>query len=122
MSSRHVDRRGFLRLTGTGVAGIAAAGFLAACGSGGDESGGASGAPGARGTSESAPGGSSGSGGSGDSWDGNLRVSMPVDVTSLDPQKQGDMPSVSVANNIFDFLVTRDAKNQLAPSIATEWS
>lgn len=105
-NARSVDRRGFFRLTGTGAAGVAALGFLAACGSG-DDTGSAAG---------------SGAGGSGGAWDGNLRVSMQTDVSSLDPQKQGDMPSVSVANNIFDFLVTRDAANKLAPGIATEWS
>lgn len=119
MSSRQVDRRGFLRLTGAGVAGAAAAGFLAACGSGGD---GASGTGSTSGGAAGSGTGGAGGSGSGGSWDGNLRVSMPVDVTSLDPQKQGDMPSVSVANNIFDFLVTRDAANKLAPGIATAWS
>lgn len=121
MSSGQVDRRGFLRLTGTGVAGLAAYGLLAACGGGDNGAGGgaSSGAAAGSGAGGASAGASAGAGGS---WDGNLRVSMPVDVTSLDPQKQGDMPSVSVANNIFDFLVTRDADNKLAPGIATEWS
>lgn len=97
MAIGNMDRRRFLQVSGIGAAGVAAAGLLAACGSGGKAS-------------------------SGGSWDGNLRVSMPVDVTTLDPQKQGDIPSVSLANNIFDFLVTRDAQDQLAPGIATKWS
>lgn len=117
MDARYVDRRGFLRLTGAGAAGIAAAGLLAACGSDGGGATTTSGAgAGAGATSATA------SGASGSSWNGNLRVSMPTDVKTLDPQKQGDMPSVSLANNIFDFLVTRDAQNKLAPGIATEWS
>lgn len=111
MSARNVDRRGFLRLTGTGVAGLAAAGLLSACGA--DD----------RGTAGTGGADASGAGsGSGGAWDGNLRVSMPTDVATLDPQKQGDMPSVGVANNIFDFLVTRDASNKLAPGIATAWT
>lgn len=46
---------------------------------------------------------------------------MPTDVTSLDPQKQGDIPSMSVASNIFDTLTTRDANNKLVGALATEW-
>jgi peptide/nickel transport system substrate-binding protein len=46
---------------------------------------------------------------------------MPADVKSMDPQKQGDIPSMSVASNIFDTLTTRDANNKLVGGIATAW-
>jgi peptide/nickel transport system substrate-binding protein len=97
MNNLNVDRRGFLKLGGVAAAGLALPSLLAACGGGSD-------------------------GGSSDgSFDGNLRVSMPTDVTSLDPQKQGDIPSMSVASNLFDTLTTRDANNKLVGGIATSW-
>lgn len=93
MSALDIGRRRFLKLGGV----VAAGGMvpaLAACGTGGSAGG-------------SAP--------------GVLRVSMPTDVKSLDPQKQGDIPSMSVAANIFDTLTTRDAHNNLVGGIATSW-
>lgn len=98
MSTWNVNRRGFLKLGGVAAAGLTVPGLLAACG-GGDSSGSASGG----------------------SFNGDLRVSMPADVKTLDPQKQGDIPSMSVASNIFDTLTTRDADNKLVGGIATEW-
>lgn len=50
-----------------------------------------------------------------------LVVAQGADTRTLDPQKQGDMISVSVLINIFDTLLTRDNRLQLAPSLATEW-
>ncbi len=97
MSALNLDRRGFLKLTGVAAAGITLPSVLAACG------------------------GSSGGDSGGGSFNGKLRVSMPSDVKSLDPQKQGDIPSMSVASNIFDTLTTRDASNKLVGGIATAW-
>lgn len=50
-----------------------------------------------------------------------LVVAMTTDATILDPQKQGKMPDMNILINMFDTLVTRDDKGQLAPSLATEW-
>jgi peptide/nickel transport system substrate-binding protein len=99
MSTSQFDRRGFFKVGGIAASAIALPTVLAACGSG-----------------------SSGSTGSGaGSFNGTLRVSMPADVKSMDPQKQGDIPSMSVASNIFDCLTTRDADNKLVGGIATSW-
>jgi len=94
-----MDRRGFLKMSGVAAAGFTLSGLLTACG-----------------------GGSSAGGSSGGSFNGNLRVSMPSDVKSLDPQKQGDIPSMSVASNLFDTLTTRDANNKLVGGLATAWT
>ena len=98
MSTWNVDRRGFLKLGGIAAAGVTVPGLLAACGGGGSGST------------------------SGNSFNGDLRVSMPADVKSMDPQKQGDIPSMSVASNIFDTLTTRDANNKLVGGIASAWT
>jgi peptide/nickel transport system substrate-binding protein len=50
-----------------------------------------------------------------------LTVSVASDVVSLDPQLQGDLTSMSVADNIFDTLTVRGADNKLKPGIATKW-
>jgi peptide/nickel transport system substrate-binding protein len=99
MATWNPDRRSFLQLSGLAAAGLALPSVLSACGtsSGGSDTGG------------------------GGSFNGSLRVSMPADVKSLDPQKQGDIPSMSVASNIFDTLTTRDANNKLVGSLATSW-
>lgn len=94
MSAWDIDRRRFLKVGGAAAAGVTLPVVLAACG-GGSSSGGSS--------------------------DGSLRVSMPADIKSLDPQKQGDIPSMSVASNIFDTLTTRDANNKLVGGLATSW-
>jgi len=52
---------------------------------------------------------------------GTLVVAQSTDASTLDPQKQGKMPDMSILSNIFDTLVTRDANNKLAPSLATSW-
>jgi peptide/nickel transport system substrate-binding protein len=95
MSAWDIDRRRFFKLGGVAAAGLTLPVVLSACG------------------------GSSGT--SGSSSTSTLRVSMPADVKSLDPQKQGDIPSMSVASNIFDTLTTRDADNKLVGGIATSW-
>ncbi|WP_020673677.1 ABC transporter substrate-binding protein [Amycolatopsis nigrescens] len=51
-----------------------------------------------------------------------LRLSQPSDPKTMDPHKQGDMPSMNALINIFDTLTTRDANNRLAPRLALEWS
>ena len=50
-----------------------------------------------------------------------LTVSIPSDVVSLDPQIQGDLTSMSVADNIFDTLTVRKSDNTLGPGLATKW-
>lgn len=62
---------------------------------------------------------SSGEGSDGDTT--NLRVAIPSDVVSLDPQLQGDMTSMGVASNIFDTLTVRQADGELGPGLATKW-
>ncbi|HEX3590316.1 MAG TPA: ABC transporter substrate-binding protein [Pseudonocardiaceae bacterium] len=96
MSAWDIDRRHFLKFGGVAAAGVTLPVVLAACGSGSSSS-------------------------SAGSANGVLRVSMPADVKSLDPQKQGDIPSMSVASNIFDTLTTRDAQNNLVGGLATSW-
>jgi len=50
-----------------------------------------------------------------------LTVSIASDVVSLDPQLQGDLTSMSIADNIFDTLTVRGADNSLDPGLATKW-
>jgi len=50
-----------------------------------------------------------------------LTISQPVDVSTLDPQKQGTMTDMSVLINIFDTLTTRDDNGELVGGLATEW-
>lgn len=60
--------------------------------------------------------------GSGSMASGNvLIVAQGGDVTTLDPQLQGNMVTMNVVINIFDTLVTRDANMELAPGLATSW-
>ncbi|HBK59919.1 MAG TPA: ABC transporter substrate-binding protein, partial [Firmicutes bacterium] len=60
--------------------------------------------------------------GSGSTASGNaLIVAQGGDVTTLDPQLQGNMVTMNVVINIFDTLVTRDADMELAPGLATSW-
>ncbi|MCU1475537.1 MAG: transporter substrate-binding protein [Subtercola sp.] len=65
------------------------------------------------------------SGSSSDSSSGGsdtLTVSIASDVVSLDPQLQGDLTSMSVADNIFDTLTVRGSDNSLQPGLATKWA
>jgi peptide/nickel transport system substrate-binding protein len=88
-----MNRRGALKVGGLTAAGT----VLAGCGGGGSSSGGKSGG-------------------------GNeLRLSQATDATTLDPQKQGDLPSMNILINIFDTLTVRNADNKLVAGIATSW-
>ncbi|TCP45426.1 peptide/nickel transport system substrate-binding protein [Tamaricihabitans halophyticus] len=51
-----------------------------------------------------------------------LRVTQSEDPKTLDPQKQGDMPSMNVLINMFDTLTSRDQRNRLAPRLALSWA
>lgn len=51
----------------------------------------------------------------------SLIVAQDTDAGTMDPQKQGKIPDMSILSNMFDTLVTRDADNKLAPGLATEW-
>lgn len=50
-----------------------------------------------------------------------LSVDLASDAASLDPHVQWDTDSYSVYRNIFDNLLTRDAKGAIVPQIASSW-
>ncbi|GAA1611043.1 ABC transporter substrate-binding protein [Nonomuraea maheshkhaliensis] len=50
-----------------------------------------------------------------------LRVSLASDATTLDPHKQGDLPSMNVLINVFDTLTVRDTGDQLVGGLAERW-
>ncbi|MEO3791623.1 ABC transporter substrate-binding protein [Nonomuraea sp. B10E15] len=50
-----------------------------------------------------------------------LRVSLASDATTLDPQKQGDLPSMNVLINVFDTLTVRDTDDKLVGGLAERW-
>jgi peptide/nickel transport system substrate-binding protein len=89
-----MGRRDLLRFGGIAVAGLSMPGLLAACKSGSN--------PAAKAGKE-------------------LRVSQAVDATTLDPQKQGDLPSMNVLMNIFDTLTVRDLSDKLVGGLAERW-
>jgi peptide/nickel transport system substrate-binding protein len=89
-----MGRRDLLRFGGLAVAGLSMPGLLAACKSG------------------SNPASNAGK---------ELRVSQAVDATTLDPQKQGDLPSMNVLMNIFDTLTVRDVGDKLVGGLAERW-
>lgn len=89
-----MGRRDLLRFGGLTVAGLSMPGLLSACKSG------------------SNPASSAGR---------RLRVSQAVDATTLDPQKQGDLPSMNVLMNIFDTLTVRDLSDRLVGGLAQRW-
>jgi peptide/nickel transport system substrate-binding protein len=99
MNSWNRKQRRFVQLTGATAALLAVSVVLAGC----------SGTPASSGSDGAAKAG------------GTLTVAMAADVVSLDPQLQGDLTSMSVADNIFDTLTIRDAKNQLVAGLATKW-
>lgn len=72
-------------------------------------------------TNASSAAGKSSNAEAGSSSKTTLTVSQSTDTTTLDPQKQGKMPSMNILINIFDTLVTRDNNNNLQPSLATDW-
>lgn len=91
---RGPSRRSVLRLAGLAVPAVALSGLLTGCGE-----------------DRAAPSGRR-----------TLRVSQPGEPRTLDPQKQGDMPSMNVLLNIFDTLTGRDEDNALVPRLALEWA
>lgn len=97
MKSWNTNRRRFARITGATTA-LLVASALSAC------------------SGPSGPSGASPAGGS-----DTLTVSIASDVVSLDPQLQGDLTSMTVADNIFDTLTVRGADNSLQPGVATKW-
>src|SRR6478609_3378558 len=48
-------------------------------------------------------------------------VDLAAEPSTLDPQLQWNPDSYYVYRNIFDNLVTRDDKGEIAPQIATSW-
>jgi len=51
----------------------------------------------------------------------DLTVGLASDVTAIDPHYHNLTPNNNVAAHIFGFLVQRNEKSQLEPSLATEW-
>jgi peptide/nickel transport system substrate-binding protein len=51
----------------------------------------------------------------------DLTIGLATDVTALDPHYHNVTPNNNVAAHIFGFLVQRNEKSQLEPSLATEW-
>lgn len=97
MKSQNLSRRQFVHFSSAAAALLVVATGTSACS-----------------TSNSGNGGAS-------KGNGTLTVAVPADVVSLDPQLQGDLTSMSVADNIFDTLTVRDVNNKLAPGLATKW-
>jgi len=50
-----------------------------------------------------------------------LSVDLPADAATLDPHVQWDTDSYAIYRNIFDNLLTRDAKGEIVGQIATAW-
>ncbi|MEV0403071.1 ABC transporter substrate-binding protein [Actinoallomurus sp. NPDC050550] len=89
-----MGRRDLLRFGGLTVAGLSMPGLLSACKAGSN--------PAAKAGKE-------------------LRVAQAVDATTLDPQKQGDLPSMNVLINIFDTLTVHDVDDRLVGGLAERW-
>jgi peptide/nickel transport system substrate-binding protein len=51
----------------------------------------------------------------------DLAIGLATDVTALDPHYHNVTPNNNVAAHIFGFLVERNEKSQLEPSLATAW-
>lgn len=51
----------------------------------------------------------------------NLTVALGTDVTALDPHYHNLTPNNNVASHVFGYLVERNEKSQMQPSLATEW-
>ncbi len=71
-------------------------------------------------------GGKSTKGGTDDEKDsfvvgGDLIILENSDAKSMDPHGSNDVPSSNVQTNIFETLVIRDAKGELAPGLAESW-
>jgi len=50
-----------------------------------------------------------------------LTIDLPTDAATLDPHLQWNTDSYVIYRNIFDNLLTRDAKGEIAPQIAKTW-
>ena len=53
---------------------------------------------------------------------GTLTIDLPGDPATMDPGNQYDLLTEAVYDNIFDALLTRDAKGAIAPFLATKWT
>src|SRR5664279_5311487 len=51
----------------------------------------------------------------------DLSIGLAADVTAIDPHYHNVTPNNNVAAHLFGFLVQRNEKSQLEPSLATEW-
>ena len=51
----------------------------------------------------------------------DLKVGLAADVTAIDPHYHNLTPNNNVAAHLFGYLVQRNEKSQLEPSLATEW-
>ncbi len=51
----------------------------------------------------------------------DLTIGLATDVTAIDPHYHNVTPNNNVAAHLFGFLVQRNEKSQLEPSLATEW-
>jgi peptide/nickel transport system substrate-binding protein len=67
-------------------------------------------------------GGSSSGVASGPKTGGTLNVALDSDVVTLDPLKSSALVDREVMLNIYDTLVSVDAKNNVQPDLATSWS
>jgi peptide/nickel transport system substrate-binding protein len=67
-------------------------------------------------------GGSTGGGASGPKAGGTLNVALDSDVVTLDPLKSSALVDREVMLNMYDTLVSIDAKNNVQPDLATSWS
>ncbi|HVO87722.1 MAG TPA: ABC transporter substrate-binding protein [Casimicrobiaceae bacterium] len=52
----------------------------------------------------------------------DLSIGLGADVTSMDPQYHNLTPNNAIAFHVFGFLVQRDPKERLEPSLAVEWN
>lgn len=52
---------------------------------------------------------------------GDLIMSFPTDIISMDPHGSEDTPSEQVRHTIYEGLVTHDENMEIAPALATEW-
>src|SRR5699024_11216471 len=52
---------------------------------------------------------------------GDLVMSFPTDIISMDPHGSEDTPSEQVRNTIYEGLVKHDENMDIIPGLATEW-
>src|SRR6185295_18143889 len=51
----------------------------------------------------------------------NLTIGLGTDVTAVDPHYHNLTPNNNVASHIYGYLVERNEKSQMVPSLATQW-